>query len=215
MFGSTISHGGATLLSPSATPAAAAEGGLRRWATGVSPLPGRRRLSAIPLIPRNERRMAAWGATGLPADLGIDARRQRRKSRADSMSAARAIPILVSALLSAGCTDARGRAVKTVKRVTPEQLRKDAAHYYKDVFASRRKTMVTLNPQSCSWSFSELRAARIIAYPDGFAFCLETKGDTESGLYIVPLGMEHEPTPTRWASFEKLSEGIFWYSFKP
>ena len=131
------------------------------------------------------------------------------------MSAARAIPVLISALLFAGCTDARGRAVKTVKRVTPAELRKDAAHYYKDIFTSQRKTMVTLNSQYWSWSFSELHPSRITAYPDGFAFRLETKGDTESGLYIVPLGMEHEPTPTRWASFEKLSEGIFWYSFKP
>ena len=148
-------------------------------------------------------------------DLGIDARCRGREALADSMTAGRAFPILLSALLAGGCTDARGRALKTVKRVTPPQLRKEAAVYYKDVFAGHRKTIVTLNPQYWSWSFNELHPERITAYPDGFAFCLDTRGDAESGLYIVPLGIEHDPKPTPWASFEKLSEGIFWYSFKP
>ena len=131
------------------------------------------------------------------------------------MPAARAIPFLISALLLAACTDARGRATKTVKRVTAKQLRTEVAVYYKDVFAGHRKTIVTLNPQYWSWSFNELHPERITAYPDGFAFCMETRGDAESGLYIVPLGMEHDPAPTPWASYEKLSEGIYWYSFKP
>ena len=131
------------------------------------------------------------------------------------MTARHAITTLFFTLLIAGCSDSRGRAKSALKRVKEEQLRTDAATFYKNIFAEHRKTIATVNEQYWSWSFSQLRPQRITAYPDGFAFCLELAGDMESGLYIVPLGMDVEPKPTPWASFEKLSEGIYWYSFKP
>lgn len=132
------------------------------------------------------------------------------------MTAGRAHLLLIFALLFAGCGDTRGRALKTMKRFKPEQLRKEVALYYKDVFAENRKIKsVPLSQKYWSQAFNELRPERITAYPDGFAFCLEVSGDAESGLYIVPLGMDVEPKPTPWASYEKLGEGIFWYSFKP
>jgi hypothetical protein len=131
------------------------------------------------------------------------------------MIAGRAISFLVFTLLSAGCSDSRGRARKALQRADAEQLRTDVASYYKNLFAEHRKTIVIVGEQSWAQSFSKLHPKRVTAYPDGFAFCLESSGNEESGLYIVPLGMDHDPTPTPWASFEKLSEGIFWYSFKP
>ena len=102
-----------------------------------------------------------------------------------------------------------------MQRVDAGQLRKDAAIFYKNIFAEHRKTIPTVSPQYWSYAFKRLEPQRITAYPDGFAFCLEILGDTESGLYVVPLGMEVEPKPTAWAVYEKISEGIFWYSFKP
>ena len=131
------------------------------------------------------------------------------------MTAGRAFPILIFTLLLTGCSDSRARAMKTVKRVTPQQLREDAAKYYKDLYAGPRKTLVLVNKEYWSWSFAELSPERITAYADGFAFRLESKGDSESGLYVVPLGMDIEPKQTDVASFEKISDGIFWYSFKP
>src|SRR4029453_8718984 len=119
------------------------------------------------------------------------------------------------AVVCAGCLDTRSRAVKAMERVKPEQLRMDVAKYYKDVFAEHRKTIVTLNPTYYSSAFRQLEPKRVTAYPDGFAFCLERSGDAESGLYLVPFGMDHEPKPTSWASFEKVSDGIYWYKFTP
>ena len=131
------------------------------------------------------------------------------------MAAGRALFTIISVLLLSGCSDARGRAKSTVKRVKAVQLRKDVAIFYKDIFAEHRKTITRVNQQYWSWSFTQLHPDHITAYPDGFAFCLESIGDAESGLYVVPLGMDHDPAPTKWASFEKISDGIFWYSFKP
>ena len=148
-------------------------------------------------------------------DLDIDAHGSRRKARSDSMTAGRALLILLPALLLAACSDSRARAMKTVQRVTAAQLRRDVARYYKNIFAPHQKTIVTVHPEIWTLAFVELHPERITAYPDGFAFRLESNGDAESGLYIVPLGMEHDPTLTPWATFEKLSEGIFWYSFNP
>ena len=132
------------------------------------------------------------------------------------MTAGRAHLILISTLLLAGCTDTRGRALKTMKRFKDDQLRREVALFYKDAFAEHRKIKsVTMMPKYWSQAFQDLRPERITAYQDGFAFCLEIKGDAESGLYIVPLGMDVAPKPTPWASYEKLSDGIFWYSFNP
>ena len=131
------------------------------------------------------------------------------------MTAGRAIPILIFTLLSAGCADTRGRAMKTLQRYKPERLRKEVALYYKDAFAQHQLTSVSMPPKYWSEAFSALQPERITAYPDGFAFCLEINGDAESGLYIVPQGMDVQPKQTAWASYEKLHEGIYWYSFKP
>ncbi len=131
------------------------------------------------------------------------------------MTAGRAIPILISTLLLAGCTDTRGRALKTMEHFKPAQLRREVALYYKNIFAEHQKTSVPVGAKFWSEAFTALRPERITAYPDGFAFCLETNGDAESGLYIVPEGMDVAPKPTAWASYEKLHEGIYWYSFKP
>ena len=102
-----------------------------------------------------------------------------------------------------------------MKRVDAVQLRKEAAIFYKNIFAEHRQTITMVSPQYWSNSFKRLEPQRITAYPDGFAFCLEIVGDTESGLYVVPLGMDLEPASTSWASYEKIADGIFWYSFKP
>ena len=131
------------------------------------------------------------------------------------MNAGRAISIFIFTLLLIGCSDPRGRAMKTMQQFKAEQLRKDCAVFYKNIFAEHRQTSAVVNQQYWSYSFQQLAPKRITAYADGFALCLEAKGDSESGLYVIPLGMEVEPKPTAWASYEKISDGIFWYSFKP
>ena len=131
------------------------------------------------------------------------------------MTARRAFSILISTLLIAGCSDARSRALKTIGRVNGQELRKDTAKLYKDIFAQQRKTIFVLDEPYWPRTFAALHPERVSAYPDGFALRLESKGDAESGLYIVPLGMDHDPTLTPWATFEKISDGIFWYSFNP
>lgn len=131
------------------------------------------------------------------------------------MIARRVFPTLIFILLLAGCSDSRGRAKRALKRVDRVQLRKDVATFYKDIFAEHRKIIVTVNPQYWSFAFTELRPSKITAYIDGFAFCLESIGEIETGLYVVPAEMDVEPKSTATASFEKLADGIFWYSFKP
>ena len=117
-------------------------------------------------------------------------------------------------LLLSGC-GARHGALKALKGIKEIQLRRDAAVFYKNIFAEHQKTMVPVNASYWSWTFKQLNPDRITAYPDGFALCFEVKGDSEEGIFVVPLGMDVEPKPTRTASYEKLSEGIYWYSFKP
>jgi hypothetical protein len=123
--------------------------------------------------------------------------------------------LIILAILIAGCENRRERAKQDVRRIGEARLRKEVAQFYKNLYAEHRKTFTTVAPENWTPAFNEIKPLRITAYADGFAFCLERNGDAESGLYIIPLAMEHAPAPTAWASYERLSEGIYWYSFKP
>ena len=51
------------------------------------------------------------------------------------------------------------------------------------------------------------------AYRDGFTIPLLASDGGESGLYVVPESMDYEPKAAPGVSFEKLTDGIFWFRF--
>ena len=53
------------------------------------------------------------------------------------------------------------------------------------------------------------------AYRDGFSLTMSRKGNGEAGIYVVPKYMEVAPNPGRLAHFERISDGIYWYTFEP
>jgi len=118
-------------------------------------------------------------------------------------------------LLEAGCApNPRKRAEAELRHGAAEQLRLDAARLYKDTFSGHgRPDFVEVWYKEWPASFEKLRPLHVGVYHDGISIALQTHDGGESGLYIVPQSMEHQPTDERGAKFEQLADGVFWYSF--
>ena len=112
-----------------------------------------------------------------------------------------------------GCADPRSRAEATLRAVGAEALRKDAAVLYKQLFAGRGTDFIVVRASQRPASFKRFAPVRVGAYPDGLSLALRVDADSESGLYVVPLHMDHTPSGAAGAKFHKLADGIYWYSF--
>lgn len=112
-----------------------------------------------------------------------------------------------------GCADPRQKAEKTLQTVGADHLRWEAAVLYKRLFATRGLEVIALRPRDLPESFLRFKPLRGGAYPDGFTVTLTVKGDAETGLYIVPAGMDRSPKAGEGTKFQKISDGIYWYTF--
>ena len=123
------------------------------------------------------------------------------------------LPLLLCLLALASCTPPRRHAEKLLREIGPAQLREEAAVLYKDFFAANAPDYSTVKETQWPAVFGAFQPDHIGAYRDGFALALTSDRDTESGLYIIPAQMNHEPHATARSRFERLADGIYWYSF--
>lgn len=122
---------------------------------------------------------------------------------------------LIVAVLAGCSASPREKAVKRLRASDVLALRREAAVLYKNLFASANPAVISLKVSACPESFRRFEPLNVSAYPDGFGLGLEQRAGVESGLYVVPVGMEIVPASKGRAHFEPLAEGIFWYSFEP
>ena len=62
---------------------------------------------------------------------------------------------------------------------------------------------------------SSLVVVRRKTYEARYRRRVERQGGFESGLYVIPDQMEIEPRSAGRAHFERIADGIYWYSFQP
>ena len=117
-------------------------------------------------------------------------------------------------LVTAGCYSARQKAEKTLKTIDPEKIRKEAGVFNKDLFASGEPISRGLKPSEYPPTFRAFAPLQVNAYRDGFSLKLEQSGGMEAGIYIVPAQMDVEPQSRGRAHFERIADGIYWYSFR-
>jgi hypothetical protein len=130
------------------------------------------------------------------------------------MIASRVVLLLACALLSTACTNPRTRAERQLGKGGAERLRHDAAIIYKNLFAGHGKPdFVEIWFKNWPPSFQKLAPLHVGAYLDGISIALQASSENEAGLYIVPESMDNEPRGAPGATFTKLREGIYWYSF--
>ncbi|MEA3208438.1 MAG: hypothetical protein QOE70_1495 [Chthoniobacter sp.] len=116
-------------------------------------------------------------------------------------------------LALASCSNPRTRAEQMLRKVGAEQLRRDAAFLYKDIFAAHETDFIVIRPKNLPASFQRFEPVRAGAYQDGITITLKVRSNTEAGLYVVPMSMDSVPSSARGGQFQKLAEGIYWYSF--
>ncbi len=129
----------------------------------------------------------------------------------------KALGLLLSAGLAlslASCAkDPRQAAEETLREIGPAVLRRDAAGFYKQLFVAPPHQYFLPKLSDCPPSFQRFRPRRVRAYADGFGLALSDVRGAELGLYVTPLGMDRAPGDSAHAKFQKIDDGIFWYSF--
>lgn len=125
----------------------------------------------------------------------------------------RRLPHLLCLLALAGCTSPRRRAEDVLRKVGPQALRSDAAVLYKNLFASTAPDYSAVKNTEWSAAFRAFAPKQVGAYRDGIALALDVDGDTESGIYVIPAGMDVSPRAKERNRFERIADGIYWYSF--
>jgi len=130
------------------------------------------------------------------------------------MSSLRVALLLACALLSVACSDPRHRAETQLRNGGDKRLRHDAALLYLKIFSGHGKPDF-VNVWYKDWppSFQKLAPRDVGAYIDGFSIALASENLSQRGLYVVPESMDQEPKATPGTRFEKLADGIYWYSF--
>lgn len=121
----------------------------------------------------------------------------------------------IAALLGfAGCSGGHRRAAEAkLREVGPTTLRGEAAGFYKQLFVAPTRRYFLPALADCPPSFRRFRPLRVRAYADGFSLALADVRGAEEGLYVVPLGMDNPPRASRHAAFQRIEDGLYWYSF--
>jgi hypothetical protein len=126
---------------------------------------------------------------------------------------ARFVFLLSLLLVVSGCDSPRVRAEKKLRQTGNGRLRAEAAVLYKDIFSSDASPFVAIKTDSAPASFRAFEPLSVGAYRDGFSLALQRRGGIETGVYVIPEQMELVPQSRGRARFERIAEGIYWYSF--
>lgn len=124
--------------------------------------------------------------------------------------------LLLAAVLS-GCDGElpREKAEKRLRSSDLARLRHDAAVLYKNLHAGTGPAYAVIKESGWPESFRALGPVEVGVYADGFTLAFEQSGQIEAGVYVTPSQMDVTPQATERARFERLADGIYWYSFKP
>lgn len=123
--------------------------------------------------------------------------------------------LLTSVLGGCGGASTREKAEERLRAADLARLRHDAAVLYKNLHASTGPAYTVIKSSNWPESFRALGPVEVGAYADGFTLAFEQSGQNEAGLYVTPAQMDVVPQPSERAHFERMADGIYWYSFKP
>lgn len=113
----------------------------------------------------------------------------------------------------ASCSDPRAQAKNRLQGLDKQALRLDAARLYKQIYAAPGPDYLVLKATQWPENFSALKPIRISCHRDGFSIALTDDSIHETGLHIQPLGIT-TPPPAGSVKYERIEEGIYWYSLR-
>ena len=124
----------------------------------------------------------------------------------------RLLLVFVLAIL-ASCSDPRAQAKSRLQGLDKNALRLDATRLFKQIYATPGPDFQILNQSQWPETFGALKPVAISSHHDGFSIALTDDSTHETGLHIQPLGITTPPAAAA-VKYERLDEGIYWYSLK-
>jgi hypothetical protein len=124
------------------------------------------------------------------------------------------LPLLLAFLCLAACTDPRSRATSLLRHADVTELRADVARLHTRLFLAPGSTIIAVRPEMWPAAIVKLRPLRMNLYRDGLAVTLQAEPGFEYGLHIAPTGPEEQLKSTARTQYEKIQEGIWYFSQK-
>ncbi len=124
--------------------------------------------------------------------------------------------LLLVALVFVGCSQSPEDLAKARLRGVPlHDLRWEAALLYRKIYSTPGSAFAVVPASQWPATFKQIAPMRVGAYRDGFALALAGEGASETGLHIVPDGIENPPAPLGAVRFEQITAGIYFYKNQP
>ncbi len=114
-------------------------------------------------------------------------------------------------VILASCSDPRASAKNRLKGLDTQALRFDAAKLYKQIYAAPGPDYFPIKQSQWPQTFSTLGPVSVSCHRDGISVVLTDDPTHETGLHIQPLGISTPPSAAS-IKFERIEEGIYWYS---
>ena len=130
------------------------------------------------------------------------------------MNAAFRLLLLLSILSLSGCTDPRSISLSRLRSTEAAELRTEAARLYTRLFPAVGPVFIPIQPEEWPASLVKLRPLRMNLYRDGLAISLQSRPGFEYGLHIIPVGIADDLKSTDRTQYEKLQEGIYYFTQK-
>lgn len=128
-------------------------------------------------------------------------------------SAFRILPLIAAATLTA-CTDPRSTSLSRLRDSDAAALRTETANLTAQLFPAPGPTLVPVRPEIWPPALLKLRPIRMNLYRNGLAVSLQSAPGYEYGLHIVPAGAGAELKSTERTQYERLQDGIYYFTQK-
>ena len=122
--------------------------------------------------------------------------------------------LLLAMLALAACSDPRSNSISRLRSADATELRAEAAGLYKRLFPAAGPSFVPVQPELWPVPLMKLRPLRMNLYRDGLAISLQARPGLEYGLHIIPPGVADDLKSTDRTQYEKLQEGIYYFTQK-
>lgn len=129
------------------------------------------------------------------------------------ISPSRCLPLLAALLLTA-CGSPRSDAVARLRKANTAELRIDVARFHTQFFQTPDQDYLPLKSNWWSVSVRKLKPLRVGLYRDGLAVALREEPGFEFGLHIVPQSVTRPPGPSPYIQYERIEDGIYWYTLQ-
>ena len=122
--------------------------------------------------------------------------------------------LLLAMLPLAACSDPRSSSLSRLRGADVPTLRAEVAQLTARLLPPAGPEFAPVQPELWPVALVKLRPLRLNLYRDGLAVSLAASPGVEYGLHIVPSGASEEVKSTVRTQYEKVQDGIYYFTQK-